>query len=167
MSYQELANLAVVLNQLKTIINTSGLSQFSKEKLLKMKNKVAELEREFLDLVLSETEPSAYKLLSKRVNEEKEKLSQSKDTVSKVIVIKNDKAVAMDPSELSLEAHVKEVSNDVMGTSTLSVNELESVVPPVLATEISISNKKMLDKVVEEKQKITKNKKIKRTLPNL
>lgn len=77
MKLNDLSNLSNVINQLKTVINTSGHGRFPRETMLSLKQKVAVFEEQFVQGVLEDSpkEEVTAKTVLTRIKEAKAELS--------------------------------------------------------------------------------------------
>jgi hypothetical protein len=128
---RDLADLALVISQLKTIINTSGLTQFPKPRLAMMKSHLHRLEVQFVEDLLAEPEPTVHS----RVLEARQAVQ--KNPVGKAVVMEGGRAVIVgsDDENSNLQKQARKVSKAPMGESSFQITKLDPALPADVATE--------------------------------
>lgn len=128
---RDLADLAIVISQLKTIINTSGMTQFPKPRLSMMKSQLHKLEMQFVEDVLAEPEPTVHSrvLQARKTVQEK--------PIGKAVVMEGGRAVVVGSNDENsdLQKQARKVSKSPMGESSFQITKLESTLPADVATE--------------------------------
>lgn len=167
----ELSHLAQVIDQTKNIINTSGLSRFSKPQMNEMRNKLMELEQRFVDGILS-TNPTPKHILSEINERTKQAAKEIADKRNKeetvVVVNKSGQAVVVDKNDLPFLA--ADLPDNNIKLDPVTTTKLESSVPSSLAAEVSdlvskaqIEDSELRDRLAVEKKALVEKKKRKST----
>lgn len=165
---KELSDLSNVISQLKTIINTSGLSRFTKPQIMEMRNKLTMFEQMFLTGAVEYQAPTLTNHIAKdillRTETAKKELYTQQETKA-VVVGSNGVARTVSPGE--------QLPPEDMGTSIniepVQITKLESSVPESLAKEIPVSPSKnsvdpeMAKRLAEAKKDLVKTGKRKST----
>lgn len=168
----ELSYLAQVIDQTKNIINTSGLSRFSKPQMNEMRNKLMEFEQRFVDGILSTT-PTPKHILSEindRTRQAAKELADKQNKEETVIVVnKPGETVVVNKQDLPFLA--ADLPNGDTKLQSVTTTKLESSVPSSLATEVvdskleskPVEDLELRDRLAAEKKALVEKKKRKST----
>lgn len=166
MNIQELSQLAAVINQTKTAINTTGYSRVDKTYLNKLRSKVADLEQQFIEGVLELEERVSPSDIQKKIAAAKSELAQKSPTAAVVTVDEHGNTVIL-AKEIKLDAPAVTVTqaSPTSEAAPISIptvfstdeNKVVTASPPADPPEENILAKRL----AEERKKVASRKRAK------